>query len=120
MRKVVFYQTARGESPVNEFLKELDLRTRAKVERFVDLLREHGEHLHRPYVDHLEGPIRELRIRLSSDNIRILFFFLYRSHIVLLHAIRKKTMEVPQEDIQKAMSRMNDFLKQLERGEIEI
>lgn len=120
VRKVIFYQTARGDAPVLEFIQKLDKRTRAKVERFLALLQEKGEHLHRPFVDHLRGSIRELRVKSSSDQIRVLFFFYLRNYVVLAHAIRKKTRAIPASDIDKAIRRMNDFIEQVEKGLIEL
>ena len=120
MRNVIFYATERDEVPVLEFLNSLDKQTKAKVERFLLLLQEQGEKLHRPYVDHLRGAIKELRIRRSADNIRVLFFFFRQSHIVLLHAFRKKSWAVPEADIEKADHRREDFLIQVQRGELDL
>ena len=120
MKEAIFYETQRGEAPVLEFLDGLDKKMQAKVYRALNLLEQYGEHLHRPFVDHLRGPIKELRIRRASDNIRILFFFFRGKYVVLAHVIRKQTMAVGAHDIDIAEDRMKDFLTRYQKGEIKL
>jgi phage-related protein len=70
-----------------------------------------GPILPRPYADILEEGIHELRIKLSGNQIRILYFFCYKNFIVLAHAIQKTTDKVPKSEIKKAQKYREDFLK---------
>jgi hypothetical protein len=45
---IIFYTTERDDSPIDEFLDELDKKSRAKVEAYLSSLAEHGPHLKRP------------------------------------------------------------------------
>jgi phage-related protein len=120
VKEAIFYRTQRGDAPVMEFLDGLSKKMQAKVYRAVNLLEQYGENLHRPFVDHLRGPIKELRIRRASDDIRILFFFFHGKYVVLAHVLRKQTREVPVADIDKAEERMKDFLTRYQNGEIKL
>jgi phage-related protein len=88
---LVFYTTERGDSPVDDFFDSLDKKSRAKVAAHLSILEELGPNLKRPYADVVRGKIRELRIRKSSNQYRILYFFELRDQIILVHAFLKKT-----------------------------
>ncbi len=111
MYEAVFYQTPRGEYPVLDFIKALDKKTRAKIYRYIELLEKEGPNLLRPYADHVRGKIRELRVRFSSTNVRIFYFFFLEDNIVLLHAFKKKTQELPVGEIEEAERNMLDWVK---------
>ncbi len=63
------------------------------------MLKEHGINLHRPFADILEGGIHELRMKLSGDQTRILYFFCYRDYIILTHDFVKTSDKVPMKDV---------------------
>jgi phage-related protein len=113
---LVFYTTERGDSPVDDFLDELDKKSRAKVAAHLSLLEEQGPHLKRPYADVVRGKIRELRIRQGSNQYRILYFFQVRDQIVLTHAFSKKTQQLKETDIKLAERRMEDWLRRFSAG----
>lgn len=75
------------------------------------ILEEKGPTLPRPYADLLKEGIHELRIKLSGDQIRILYFFCYKDFIILTHAFNKTTDKVPEKEIQTALKYKEDFLK---------
>ncbi len=118
MYNIVYYSTVRGDIPVREFLDELPLKIRSKAQALITLLSEEGPNLPRPYADIVQGKIRELRIRFGSDNIRVLYCFVIKNYIVLLHAFRKKTDRIPQHELELAHSRMLDFMSRYQKGEL--
>lgn len=120
MYNIYFYKTRRDDYPVNDFINKLDKKSQAKILKHIDLLQIHGPNLLRPYADHIEGKIRELRVRISADNIRILYFFFLSGNIILLHAFRKKSNEVPQREIDQAKRNMSDFISQHEQKLFEL
>jgi phage-related protein len=113
---LVFYTTARGDSPVDDFLDGLDKKSRAKVAARLTLLEEQGPHLKRPYADVVRGKIRELRIHQSSNQYRLLYFFQLRDQIILMHAFSKKTQQLKEKDIELAETRMQDWIKRHPAG----
>ena len=109
--RVVHYETADGTCPVGEFLDGLTVKERAKVLAAIDLLEEEGPDLHRPYADTLKDGIHELRIKLSGNQIRILYFFCYENFIILTNSFSKNKKRVPEKEINKAKEYRTDFLK---------
>ena len=116
MHQIVFYTTERDDSPIDDFLDELDIKARAKVDAYLSLLAEHGPNLKRPYADHVRGKIKELRIHYSSNKYRILYFFYLKDSIVLLYAFSKKTQQLKAADIELAERRMNDWIERNKGG----
>ena len=109
MYEIVYYWTERGDDPVREFISFLQAKTRQKIEQNILHLSSEGSFLKRPYADKVAGPIYELRIRMGSDQIRILYAFIFRSQILLLHIFRKKTNAIPLRDIELAEGRLKNF-----------
>ncbi len=116
MYSLVFYTTKRGDSPIDEYLDELDKKSRAKVAAHLSLLEEQGPDLKRPYADIVRGKIRELRIHYRSNQYRILFFFYVRNQIVLLHAFSKKSQQLKEKDIELSERRMEDWIRRFTSG----
>lgn len=110
MYQIIFYTTEQGDSPIDEFLNGLDKKARAKVAAYLSLLEEQGPNLKRPYADHVRGKIRELRIRYTSTQYRVLYFFHVGNLIVLVHAFAKKTQQLRENDIALAERRMGDWI----------
>ena len=87
--------------PITDFLDTLALKHQVKTIRFLKLLEEMGPSLPRPYADILRDGIHELRISLSGEPVRILYFFYYEFYIILYHVLRKHTDRVPEKDIEE-------------------
>ena len=117
MYSVYFYKDGKGNYPVKDFIEELNTKSQAKVARYVELLKEHGPNLLRPYADQVKDKIRELRIRVSDGNVRVLYFFFIEWRIILLHAFKKKTQELPEQEIEHAKRNMEDFIERYNQEE---
>ena len=115
---MLYYESADGACPVQEFIDSRKYRDQAKIFSWVNLLEERGPNLPRPYADILTDGIHELRIKLSGDQVRILYFFCYREFIVLSHAITKLTDAVPTSDINRAQKYRDDFLSRFNEKKI--
>ena len=113
---LILYTTARGDSPIDEFLDGLDKKSRAKVAAYLSLLEDEGPNLKRPYADVARGKIRELRIHYSSNQYRVLYFFHVRDQIVLVHAFSKKTQQLKEKDIDLSERRMEDWIGRFPAG----
>ncbi len=116
MYSLVLYTNERGDSPIDEFLDDIDKKSRAKVAAYLSLLEEEGPNLKRPYADVVRGKIRELRIHYSSNQYRILYFFHIHDQIVLLHAFSKKTQQLKEKDITLSERRMEDWKQRYPSG----
>jgi phage-related protein len=109
--KLHFYKSEDGSCLVREFLDSLDVRERAKAASWINMLNEHGINLHRPFADLLEDGIHELRMKLTGDQVRVLYFFCFRDYIVMTHDFIKTSDKVSRKEIIRAKDCRNDFLK---------
>jgi len=67
-----------------------------------------GHELRRPEADLLRDGIYELRARWGRLNYRVLYFFYGRNIAILAHALTKEE-EVPEAEINRALSRKHAF-----------
>lgn len=107
---VVYYEDQKGNSQVFEFIESRDVREKAKILVWLEQLEQQGPNLPRPYADLLEDGIHELRVKLSGDQVRFLYFFCFRDIIVLTNVLIKTTERVPIGEIKTAKKRRSDFL----------
>ncbi len=115
---IVFYIDAGGNTLVEDFLANLDLKTQARFDWSIEQLRALNVQAREPLVKHVEGKIWELR-RASDRNIyRLLYFFFTGREIVFLHGFQKKTQKIPRQELQIAKTRMEDYISRKEGEEI--
>lgn len=114
---VVLYETEDGICEVADFLEGRKESAQAKAFAWINKLEEEGPQLPRPYADILRDGIHELRIKMSGDQVRILYFFVYKDVIVLTHSFIKNTDKVPNEEIDKAIKIQRDFTKRFTKRE---
>ena len=102
MFKIEFYENAKGESELWEFLESLrlksegnkDLRIQYKqITFYIELLQSNGTYLPEKITKHLE-----------------------KDTFVLLHHFRKKTQKTPPREIEKAKSERADYLSRKENS----
>jgi hypothetical protein len=108
--KVIYYENSKNYSEVYEYIGSLRINHQAKILNWIEKLEELGPNLPRPYADFLKDDIHELRIKLSGDQIRVLYFFCYKDFIVLTNHFVKTTDKVPENEIRKAIKIRDDFL----------
>ena len=106
--KVLFFQTARSESPVEDFIKEQDEATYAKVLQSMRLLANNGPFLKPPYIKKLQNKLYELRIS-GKVAIRI-FYTIINNEYYLLHAFKKKSQKTPLKELKVALDRMKEIV----------
>ena len=114
---IVFYVDENGNSPVEDFLRHLDTKTRTRFTWSLEQLRLRNVQASEPLVKHIEGKLWELR-RASSGNIyRVLYFFYTGRQIVLLHGFQKKTEKTPHGEITLAQKRLESYMARARGGE---
>lgn len=119
-KKAIYYEDERNSRPVEEFINGLAPKIKAKVLARIEFLEERWQELRRPYVDTLTDGLYELRIIFSGSQIRVIYAYMLKDYIVLLHGIIKKTSAVPTDDLLKAKNRMHDFQRRYNKGEIRL
>jgi phage-related protein len=110
--EVVFYKTAAGDSPVEEFLEEFSQTDPIDCSNIlIGLKKLRNRKYHQaPLSKALEGGLFEMR-HLGKINTRICYFFRRGRKIILVHAVRNKAQEFKRSDIEIAKKRMNDWIK---------
>ena len=116
---VLYYEDKEQKCYIQDFIDSKSLKNQAKIMSFIELLEDRGPNLPRPYADLLEDGIHELRIKISGNQTRILYFFCYKNFIILTHAFLKNTKKVPKSEIQKAKKFRDDFIKRYSKKALE-
>ena len=101
---IYYFVDQRGRNPVKEFIHGLPFNEQKKVYAYIDELRRQGHNLRRPMADYLRDGIYELRPKTN----RVLYFFFLTNGVVLVHAIRKKTGKIPEQDMELAIKRKRE------------
>lgn len=115
-REIIFYRTATGNSPVEEFLDSLSARQAQKVTWVLRLIEEldtvQGQYLQKMTNT---DDIWEVRIKSGSDIFRLLGFLDGAKLIVMAHAFQKKTQKTPRRAIRLAEERKRDYFRRKKR-----
>ena len=120
MYTVEFYENAKGESDVWDFLEELRIKAETnkdariqykQISFYIQLLQDNGTRLPDNITKHTDDGIWELR----PGSNRVLYFFFKNNTFVLLHHFRKKTQKTPRPEIEKAKTERADFLSREEQ-----
>ena len=74
----------------------------------------------RPIIDKIDKDLYELRVEFAWNNVRVLYAYMFKDYIVLLHGLVKKTDKIPENDKDKARMRMFDFQIRCNEGKIKL
>jgi phage-related protein len=103
----VFFRTKSGAEPVREWLKGLSTHERRTIGEDIAYVQFKWP-IGKPRVDHLRGPIWEVRSSLGSRIARTLFA-VEGSQVVLLHGFVKKTQRTHDSDIDLPLGRFKEW-----------
>ncbi len=104
---------------MTDFIETRPSKHQVKILRFLNLLEQMGPTLPRPYADLLRDGVHELRVTLSGDHIRLLYFFCYQKFIVLYQAFHKKQSRVPEKFIRQVIDYRSRLLDRTSREQLE-
>ena len=114
MFTIIYYTTATGNSPAEEFLTELekdDLNVFVKTLRYLKLLEDNGNDLRAPFSKAVRDGLFELRVNTQRHNVRLFYFFHENNTIIITGGFYKTTQKIPEHEIEKASQRKNDYLR---------
>lgn len=111
MFDVEYYETADGRVPVKDFLDSLPMKVRDKVIYSLCLLYEYGNTLREPHSKYVEDGIFELRVKFSSDIIRLFYFYYVDKKIIVTNGFVKKAMKIPRNEKRRAIQYKRDYFK---------
>jgi phage-related protein len=112
MREIIFYETASGQKPIEDFLDRLSSKQAQKVTWVLQLIEE-IEQVPANYFKKLENTddLWEVRVSISSSIFRLIGFFDGRNLVVLAHAFQKKTQKIPKQAIKIAEKRKKEYFR---------
>ena len=111
-REVLFYRTAAGRNPIEEFLENLSPKQAQEVVWVLSLI-EDLDMVPTAYFKKMSNTdeLWEVRIRIESNIFRLLGFFDGAKLIVMSHAFQKKTQKTPRQAIRVAKERKRDYFR---------
>jgi hypothetical protein len=108
--EVVIYREEDGATPLLDWLAGLNAPKQvAKCLATVEQLKSRGHELRRPTADLLADGIYELRSRVGTVQLRILYFF-DKKQAVITHGFVKTGKAVPPEEIDRAKQARQRYL----------
>lgn len=105
---VKFFQTSRGNSPVEDFIREQNSQTYSKILHYIILLKQGGPFLKPPQSKKLKPNLYELRV-VGKEQIRI-FYTRLKGAYYLLHAFKKKSQKLSLKEIEIAVDRVKELV----------
>ncbi|MBU4142619.1 type II toxin-antitoxin system RelE/ParE family toxin [Patescibacteria group bacterium] len=100
-----------GRSPVRVYIKSLLPKDRAKVYKYIELLRASDGYLNEPYSKYIKDGVRELIVDFARNRHRIFYFIFIKKTIIMLHAFLKKTPKTPPNEIKRAKENRDLIIK---------
>ena len=106
-----FFEPDSHTCNMQNILAALDDKMAAKMYCMMDILAEHGNELRKPYSEHLEDGIFEVRAKFGSNITRVLYFFYVGKTIVMTNGFVKKQQKTPKAQIALAKKYRKIFLE---------
>ena len=106
--ELFYYQSERGESPIEEFLNGLSLKSRAKCLAYIEQLEQFGNRLPSNFASKVQGDVWELRPEWGGVEHRFFYFTFVERRIVIIHALTKKSQKLKAQDIHIALARVEE------------
>lgn len=111
MKKILFFKTKEGKSPIENFLDSLSTKEVEKVLWVFKLVRE-LDFVSSKFLKKLVNSedIIEIRVQYGTNNFRFLGFEHKDQMIILTNAFRKKDQKVSKKEITLAQKRKKEYL----------
>ena len=111
MKEIIFYRTASGHCPVEDFLISLQAKVRQKV-AYVLLIVKEFDPVPVGYFKKLinTDEIWEVRVKFAGNIYRLLGFFDGKGRIIVTNGFVKKTQKTPRKEILLSEQRKREYL----------
>lgn len=93
------------DDKVKQFVRDLEMRTSAKIFRTLELLERFGNELGMPHSKNIGRGLFELRMR-GTQEVRLIYAF-HSGAAVLLHGFLKKSQKIPRKEIEVALYKLS-------------
>lgn len=111
-RKIVYYTTENGKTPVKEFIEDQQPEVIKKIFFVFELIQE-LDHVPKKFLDKIDGSggIYEIRIEYASNIYRVFCFFHKNSLVVLTNGYQKKSQKTDKGQIETAIKYRADYIR---------
>lgn len=99
-----YHKSSSSRAYVKDYINSLDRKTQYEIFSFLQKFKNDYRFRQSPYCKKIVKDIFEIRIK-AKDCYRILYAFLYKDTVVLLHIFKKKTNKIPKKDLELAINR---------------
>ena len=106
--EVFYFQSERGESPIEEFLNGLSLKAGAKCLAYIEQLEQFGNRLPSNFASKVKDDVWELWPEWGGVEHRFFYFTFVERRIVIVHARTKKSQKLKAQDIAVALARVEE------------
>lgn len=107
--KIDYFKTSAGREPVQEFIDDLQEKTRTRVYHTIELLAEFGPILKMPHAKKVIGtPLWELRV-LGEASLRFFYVAKIGQSFLILHGFTKRRQKTPKKEIKTALERLREY-----------
>lgn len=96
---------------VNNNIESLHKTIQAKFEAILDKIEEYGPNLGLPFTRAMSNGLFEIRAKGHAGIARGLFCIMSNKRIVILHVFVKKTDAIPKKELDLAIKRMKEVIK---------
>ena len=110
MLDLMYYQTASGRSPVEEYIDRQDSDAQARILASLMALCEEFPSVVTVSIKHLRDKLWEIRVPDSRRRQHRVLYVVFSSSLIALHAFTKKTQRTPQRDISLALRRLREIM----------
>ena len=100
-----YHESNSGKIFVKDYIGSLDEKTQYEVYSFLQEFKNDYRFRQSPCCKKITKDIFKIRIK-AKDCYRILYAFLYKDIVVLLHIFKKKTNKIPKKDLKLAIDRL--------------
>lgn len=77
--------------------------------KIAELIQDVGlERVRGPYIDHLQGPLWEMRLKGKSGIARAIYVTAREQRVIVVRVFVKKTQKTPRRDLELALERAKD------------
>lgn len=112
--EVMFYEKENGSMPAKDFIDSCMDKEQVRIDKTINLLKEVGHNLSRPYAAPLVAGINELRINGVDRKIRILYFYIVGNKAIITNGFVKKTQAVSKKEIVLAIKYREDYKRRMD------
>ncbi|MCK5212022.1 type II toxin-antitoxin system RelE/ParE family toxin [Candidatus Parcubacteria bacterium] len=102
---IYYHKSSSGRIFVKDYINSLDKKTQYEIFSFLQKFKSDYRFRQSPYCKKIIKDIFEIRIKVR-DCYRILFAFMYKDTVILLHIFKKKTNKISKKDLELAINRL--------------